>query len=222
MYTLDHPNVLKFNTWYETGKHIWLIIEYATGGDMMTLLQEDGRLPEESVKKFAYDIISGLHYVHHRGYIYADLKPSNILINEYGVLKLCDFGLSMPIPITAEDQTKRSKTGTPYYMAPELFHSQGVHSFASDLWALGCLLYEFATGVVPFAHTGVKELVHAILNDEWEMVGDEFSDEFVDLLDLCLQKDPCHRLRWEELLSHPWWGDLAPFPAFDLPTQPLR
>lgn len=221
MYTLEHPNVLKFDTWYETGKHIWLIIEYATGGDMLNLLRQDGKLPEDSIKKFAHDIVSGLHYVHHRGYIFGDLKPSNILMNEYGVLKLCDFGLSMPIPMHADEHNPRSKTGTPFYMAPELFHSQGVHSFASDLWALGCLLYEFATGQVPFFHKSVLKLVPAILNEEWQMVGEEFSYEFVDLLDQMLQKDPTQRITWEELLSHKWWEGLRAFPALDLPVQPL-
>jgi serine/threonine-protein kinase ULK4 len=137
-YSLEHPNIVKFINWYETTKHIWLILEYCTGGDLLSLLRQDDQLPEKSIRLFGHDIMSGLQYLHSRGYIYGDLKPSNVLINEYGILKLCDFGLSSSIatqlPVKPGSLSKR---GTPYYMAPELFHAKFVHSFASDIWAFG-------------------------------------------------------------------------------------
>lgn len=74
--------------------------------------------------------MDGLFYLHSKGIIYADLKPSNILFNEYGVLKLCDFGLARLI---TDSQSEENKKGTPYYMAPELFEEGGVYSYYSDL-----------------------------------------------------------------------------------------
>ena len=98
------------------------------------------------------------------------------MINEYSKLKLCDFGLAkkvtdlsnLGIKSSAEERasshsqansSSKNKAGTPYYMAPELFSDDGVYSFYSDMWALGCVLYELATGKPPFAATGLKDLI---------------------------------------------------------------
>lgn len=119
------------------------------------------KLPEETVKKFGRDLAQGLYYLHANGIIYADLKPSNVLLNEYSNLKLCDFGLAKKIVdlIQADPEGQKPKSGTPYYMAPELFQDDGVYSFYSDIWALGCVLYELATGKPPFNATGLKDLI---------------------------------------------------------------
>ena len=82
-------------------------------------------------------------------------------MNEYSTLKLCDFGLAKKLVdlIQADTDPNKQKTGAPYYMAPELFSDDGVYSFYSDIWSLGCILYEMATGKPPFSATGLKELV---------------------------------------------------------------
>ena len=124
MHDLSHRNILKFHNWYETRNHLWIIFEYCPGGDLFKLLEEDKKLPEASVKKFAFEILEGLAFLHENSIIFADLKPSNVLINEFSILKLADFGFSKKIAdlINAgpEDPNK-AKQGAPYYMAPELF-----------------------------------------------------------------------------------------------------
>jgi len=109
-----------------------------------------------------------LYYLHANNIVYCDLKPSNVLVNEYNTLKLCDFGLSKKLTDLSKpdlkekdeaDDPMKPKAGTPYYMAPELFSEDGVYSFYSDMWALGCVLYEMATGKPPFASTGLKDLI---------------------------------------------------------------
>lgn len=83
-------------------------------------------------------------------------------MNEYNTLKLCDFGLSKKLTdLEKQKDTEQgnAKSGTPYYMAPELFSDDGVYSFYSDLWALGCVLYELATGKPPFSAVGLKDLI---------------------------------------------------------------
>ena len=96
-HNLNHRNILKFQNWYETRNHLWIIFEYCPGGDLYNIIDTDKKLPEESVKKFGYELIEGLSYLHANAIIYSDLKPSNILINEYNNLKLSDFGLSKKI-----------------------------------------------------------------------------------------------------------------------------
>lgn len=96
-HNLNHRNILKFWNWYETRNHLWIIFEYCPGGDLYTIIDTDKKLPENSVRKFGYELIEGLSYLHANGIIYSDLKPSNILLNEYNNLKLSDFGLSKKI-----------------------------------------------------------------------------------------------------------------------------
>ncbi|KAK0608371.1 hypothetical protein LWI29_029780 [Acer saccharum] len=112
------------------------------------VLQEDNQLPEESIHDLARDLVRALQYLHSKGIMYCDLKPSNILLDENGRTKL-----------------PQAKRGTPSYMAPELFEDGGVHSYASDLWALGCVLFECYAGRPPFVGKEFTQLVRSILSD---------------------------------------------------------
>jgi serine/threonine-protein kinase ULK4 len=90
-------------------------------------------------------------------------------------------------------------------MAPELFADDGVYSFYSDMWALGCVLYELATGKPPFAATGLKDLIQEIAEKETPVV-EGFSPLFNDLIKRLLEKDPVKRIYWEHLRKHPFWA----------------
>jgi len=256
MFTLNHPNILRFVNWYVTKQHLWLILEYCTGGSLKSLLSKDTSLPESAVRMFGVDLVHALHYLHSNKIIFCDLKPSNILLNEFGVLKLSDFALARSIPESAESSGKEGFegksnadapdghteasdrqpsqhstsrfSGTPCYMAPELFLDDGVHSFASDLWSLGCVLYELAVGRPPFYSSSLQELVRMIQHDQLEMEslnaagqdGVTLSAVFQDLLTGLLQKDPIKRMPWSSLLTHAFWEDL-PVPSLGvLPTNP--
>lgn len=170
-HNLKNRHVLKFYNWYETRNHLWIIFEYCAGGDLLQLIEQDKKLPETTIQKFGRDLTQGLYYLHFNGIIYCDLKPSNVLLNEYSTLKLCDFGLARklsdlvagkngagntgPEEVTTSENGSKRKNGTPYYMAPELFNDEGVYSFQSDIWALGCVIYEMSTGLPPFKASGL-------------------------------------------------------------------
>ena len=161
-YRLKHPNILQFHNWYETSNHIWTILEWCAGPSLRNIIEQDGRLPEASIRLFAADMLGGLHYLHTHGQIYGDLKPATVLMDEYGVLKLASFSLSRPVPpepppasadVAGGDAAAAAAAaaasqqaagvpggvrGSPHYMAPELFHRRrGFHSYESDFWALG-------------------------------------------------------------------------------------
>ena len=133
-----------------------------------------------------------------------------MLVNEYGQLKLCDFGLSKKIEdlIKPDSDPTKPKAGTPYYMAPELYQDNGVHSFHSDFWSLGCMLFEMATGKPPFCTNSLKDLITLIVTAEVPKV-DGFSSDFNDLIRRLLEKDPIRRINWDELRTHTFWT----FPA---------
>ncbi|CAH9076090.1 unnamed protein product [Cuscuta epithymum] len=221
LHSLDHPNVLKFYSWYETSAHLWLVLEYCVGGNLMTLLQQDTKLPEDSIHDLACGLVRALQFLHSKGILYCDLKPSNILLDANGLTKLCDFGLSRKlndISRTPSSQLPQAKRGTPCYMAPELFQDGGVHSYSSDLWALGCVMYECYAGRPPFVAKEFTQLVKSILADPIPALPGTPSRPFVNLINSLLIKDPAERIPWSELCEHAFWR--AKFSLVSLPPQP--
>ena len=213
--SLSHDLVLKFYAWYETQNHLWLILEYCVGGDLLALLRQDEHLPAKSIAAFGKDLAVALRILHRSGSLHCDLKPSNVLVDENGRLKLCGFGLARKIADVAAGEggtpSQLSKRGTPCYMAPELFTERGVHSYASDLWALGCVLYECVSGKPPFVSNSLTELMEMILNDDPPRLdGGEHHPPTPALENLVaglLEKDPAIRLDWDQTLAHPFWAE---------------
>ncbi|KAF7018134.1 hypothetical protein CFC21_031450 [Triticum aestivum] len=236
LHSLDHANVLKFYSWYETSAHFWLVLEYCVGGDLKGLLEQDKKLPESAMHALAYDLsppVKFIWFLHSQGIIYCDLKPSNILLDEFGCMKLCDFGLARrlkDIEKTDPGDVPQPMRGTPCYMAPELFQEGGVHSYASDFWALGCVLYECYAGRPPFVGREFTQLVKSILSEPAPPLPDNTSRSFQNLINCLVMKDPAERLQLSELCAHNFWRNsmpmipLPPQPAFDnmvgLPTTP--
>eukprot|EP01012_Entosiphon_sulcatum_P041191 TRINITY_DN55003_c0_g1_i1.p1 TRINITY_DN55003_c0_g1~~TRINITY_DN55003_c0_g1_i1.p1 ORF type:complete len:1276 (-),score=187.17 TRINITY_DN55003_c0_g1_i1:24-3851(-) len=215
LHGLSHVNVLRFHSWYETTNHLWLIVEYCTGSDLLAMLKTDGRFPEDTVHLFSCDILSGLHYIHSRGVLYRDLKPSNLLVDGSAVVKLSDFRLAERV-----DRLGGAKAGTPSYMAAELFEDRGVPSFASDLWSLGCVMYELFVGQPPFVGVDLEALIQNILAAPLSPPSDLApAADLLGLLDSLLQKDPLARCNWPELVEHPFWR--TKHQLRQLPQQPF-
>ena len=212
--TLSHRNVLKFINWYETGNHLWVITELCTGGNLRTILTEEAKLPEASVRVLAADIAAGLSYLHSRGVLYVELKPSNLLLDATGQLRFYDFGLS----IVFSHADKAGRVGAPSFMAPERFEESGVPSTASDLWCFGCVLYEMATGRPPFDGQSTRELISNIVSAPFEPLGAGFSAPFSGLIGKLLHKDPAQRATWADVEAS---GVFANFVApSQFPKQP--
>jgi serine/threonine-protein kinase ULK4 len=205
LHTLSHPNVTRFYCWYETTNHLWVVTEVCVGGDLRTVLAQDGVLGEPAVAAFSRHIAMGLCYCHSQGIVYCDLKPTNVLLAGDGALKLCDFGLAQrAAEVRGPGGARGESRGTPFYMAPELLGQDGVASFASDLYSLGCVMYELATGHPPFLSQSFGQLVTEIMTKPVPMP-EGVSPPFWDLLTRLLEKDPLKRITWAELAGHPFW-----------------
>ena len=203
LHQLSHEHILKFFHWYETNNHLWLIEEYCTGADLLTLIKQDTAMPEETLVTFASDLLAALNFIHSKGILYCDLKPSNVLIDAHGFLKLSDFGLACHVD---DVRPKKRKIGTPSYMAPELFQDGGVLSFASDLWSLGIVLLEIFTGKPPFVDETLDGLIEKIVYEDYNRpVG--CSRGFLEVLEGLLEKDPLERLDWVDLPHLEFWKD---------------
>ena len=131
------------------------------------------------------------------------------MIDEYGNVKICDFKKSLKISTINANLIKSNKKAmTPCYTAPELFQEDGIFSFKSDLWALGCIMYELAVGHVPFFDDSIKKLITKIINDDINFNKKElrnYSDDFINILKKLLVKEPNERSTWGDIDRMPWW-----------------
>ena len=124
-----------------------MLLDYACGGELFTLLRREGRFSNDVGLFFAVEIILAFEYLHSSNIAYRDLKPENLLIDRDGHVKITDFGFAKEVP----DRTF-TLCGTPEYLAPEILQEVG-HAFPVDWWALGILTYEMIVGFPPF-YTG--------------------------------------------------------------------
>ncbi|XP_070691142.1 serine/threonine-protein kinase ULK4 [Pempheris klunzingeri] len=228
---LEHPNIVCFYEWYETSHHLWSVVELCTGGSLESLIAHDGCLSEDVVRRFGWDLVKGLKYIHELGIIYSDLTPAKILLDGSGVLKFGNFCLSkadgerledfLTLSFTSEeagdrdrkenlDKMRRRFQGSPSYNAPEIL--QGLETnINSDLWALGCILYYMYTGKPPFYSDSYNELIEMILHQDPSPPRQTVfstsppSEDFQNLLQGLLNKNPEKRMTWPELLDHPLW-----------------
>lgn len=147
MYNLDHPNIIKLYNHFEEENFIYLMIEYAGGGQLYQKLKRDKRFDETTTKQYMADIILAVEYLHIQDppIIHRDIKPENLILDEQGRVKLVDFGWS-----NFKNSQRTTYCGTQDYLAPEMILEQG-HDEKLDIWGLGVLLYEFLTGRSPFA-----------------------------------------------------------------------
>lgn len=210
---LRHPNVVQYIMFEQSvsQKMCRIVMEFMAGGSAQQLTQKFGPLTEPIVKKFAMDMLNALTFIHKEGIIHRDIKPANILVSAHGQVKLADFGCSKRI---TELTTTGCIIGTPVYMAPEFI--RGETTPKCDIWAMGCTLFELATGLTPWHHARVRDniplMFYITTSSETPMVlpGDDariFSDGFIDFLEKCFERNSTKRPSAEELLQHPWIND---------------
>ncbi|KAL6091734.1 hypothetical protein STEG23_019534, partial [Scotinomys teguina] len=230
---IKHKNIVTFHEWYETSNHLWMVVELCTGGSLETVIAQDENLPEDVVREFGVDLVTGLHHLHRLGILFCDLTPGKILLEGPGTLKLSNFCLAKVegesleeffALVAAEEgggdsgenrlkKNMRDRVrGSPVYVAPEIMKGTDF-SINSDLWSLGCLLYEMFSGKPPFFSETVSELIEKILYEDplppvpKDSSFPKASSELINLLDGLLQKDPQKRLSWEGVLRHSFWKD---------------
>uniref|UniRef100_A0A673HIV0 Protein kinase domain-containing protein n=1 Tax=Sinocyclocheilus rhinocerous TaxID=307959 RepID=A0A673HIV0_9TELE len=218
---IKHDNVVSFYEWYETSNHLWLVVEMCTGGSLAALVAQDECLSEEVVREFSIDLMKGLKYIHDSGIVVSDLTPAKILLDGPGTLKYSNFCLAKAQGESLEEffslvmaeemgagdskeniispqNIKNRIKGSPVYCAPEVLRGADT-SVCSDLWALGCILYEMFTGKPPFVSESMTGLVDLILNEgppplrQKEPAFSQPSPEFESLVMGLLQKDPVKR-----------------------------
>ena len=212
MYKLDHPNIIKLYSHFEDNEHFCLIMEYASKGQLFSLIKKHRKLNQIMAKQYLKEIISAIKYLHEKNppIIHRDIKPENILIDYDGNCKLADFGWAS---FDYGEKIRDTYCGTPEYLAPEMINQSG-HNKSVDIWAIGILLFEMLTGRTPFNLYGDRNQLYnsiKILNINWP---DDFPILAKDLIKKILCIDPDERLSLDEIINHQWFRDtpsLRPF-----------
>ncbi|XP_057766582.1 mitogen-activated protein kinase kinase 2-like isoform X2 [Salvia miltiorrhiza] len=200
--------VVCYQSFYDNGS-IYIILEYMDGGSLADFLKKVNMIPEPYLAAICKQVLKGLWYLHNKKrIIHRDLKPSNLLINHRGEVKITDFGVSKILDSTSS--VADTFTGTYVYMSPERI-SGGKYGYKSDIWSLGLVLLECATGQFPFSPPqaggwpNFYDLMNTIVDQPAPSASsDVFSTEFCSFISACVQKDPKDRLSANELMAHPF------------------
>ncbi|KAK6162407.1 hypothetical protein DH2020_002248 [Rehmannia glutinosa] len=197
---LRHPNVLRLYGWFHDAERIFLILEYAHGGELYKELRKSGA----SLKDKLPLLTQALAYCHEKHVIHRDIKPENLLLDHEGRLKIADFGWSV------QSRSKRhTMCGTLDYLAPEMVENKA-HDYAVDNWTLGVLCYEFLYGVPPFEAESQKDTFKRIMKVDLSFPStSEISAEAKDLISRLLVKDSSKRLSLQKIMEHPWIVETA-------------
>ena len=209
---INHPSIVHVTGAAEDKNNFYMEMEYCASGDLSHCLwpNKGTNYVEKVIKTLSVQLLLGLKTLHQNGIIHCNLKPSNIIIDEFGNVKICDFKKALIVNEMTMNDIRKNKTAmTPCYTAPELFSENGIYSFKTDLWALGCIMYEMALGQVPFFEERVNKLIMKIISDEVNFNKKQFSQysmEFMEVIKKLLEKDPAQRPSWGEIENYPFWG----------------
>ena len=191
---IQHEHIIGILDCFMHHNDLYLVMEYADLGDMAKLIGEmrakQLRFTEEDMWRFIYCIASALQHMHSRHLMHRDIKPANIYVSRGGEVKVGDLGLGRVM----EGYYDRagSVVGTPYYMSPEVIREEE-YDYATDIWSLGCLVYEMAQLHVPFQGDNLWLLGINIQQGNYEPIDQIYSQELRDHVDSMLQKQPSMR-----------------------------
>jgi serine/threonine protein kinase len=199
---LRHPNLVPVLDADEANGARYLAARFVAGRPLSARLRAEGALPVGDALSVAADVAAGLTALHRLGLVHRDVKPSNVLLGEDRAL-LTDFGLAKGAALTVLTRSGQL-VGTPQYLAPELLEGAGEASPASDLYALGCVVYECLAGRPPFTGSAL-EVALAHLDEEPpdpRELRPELGDELARVTLVALAKDPAQRPRTPAMYAH--------------------
>ncbi|XP_008157040.1 MAP/microtubule affinity-regulating kinase 3 isoform X3 [Eptesicus fuscus] len=223
MKILNHPNIVKLFEVIETDKTLYLIMEYASGGEVFDYLVAHGRMKEKEARAKFRQIVSAVQYCHQKRIVHRDLKAENLLLDADMNIKIADFGFSNEFTVGSKLDTF---CGSPPYAAPELFQGKKYDGPEVDVWSLGVILYTLVSGSLPFDGQNLKELRERVLRGKYR-IPFYMSTDCENLLKRFLVLNPIKRGTLEQIMKDRWINagheddELKPFvePELDISDQ---
>ncbi|XP_073461518.1 serine/threonine-protein kinase MARK2 isoform X4 [Aquarana catesbeiana] len=200
MKVLNHPNIVKLFEVIETDKTLYLIMEYASGGEVFDYLVAHGRMKEKEARAKFRQIVSAVQYCHQKFIVHRDLKAENLLLDSDMNIKIADFGFSNEFTFGNKLDTF---CGSPPYAAPELFQGKKYDGPEVDVWSLGVILYTLVSGSLPFDGQNLKELRERVLRGKYR-IPFYMSTDCENLLKKFLILNPSKRGTLEQIMRDRW------------------
>ncbi|TSN39340.1 MAP/microtubule affinity-regulating kinase 4 [Bagarius yarrelli] len=200
MKSLNHPNIVQLFEVIETEKTLYLVMEYASGGEVFDYLVAHGRMKEKEARAKFRQIVSAVHYCHQKKIVHRDLKAENLLLDADANVKIADFGFSNEFTLGSKLDTF---CGSPPYAAPELFQGKKYDGPEVDIWSLGVILYTLVSGSLPFDGQNLKELRERVLNGKYR-VPFYMSTDCECILRKFLVLNPAKRCTLEQIMRDKW------------------
>ena len=204
----QHPNIIKLYDIYENENYIYIIMEYCSGGDLLSYFEyNEYELPEEKVCEIIHKLSMAIYYLHSYGIVHRDLKPENILMTDLSPkadIRLLDFGLSK---IIGNDEKCTEPYGTLSFVAPEVLQGKP-YDKSVDLWSIGIITFLLLCGYLPFDDKhSEREIARQTILDPVpfeDKIWNKYSPEAKTFVEGLLQKKPENRYSIKEVLEHPW------------------
>uniref|UniRef100_A0A3B1K8U2 MAP/microtubule affinity-regulating kinase 3 n=1 Tax=Astyanax mexicanus TaxID=7994 RepID=A0A3B1K8U2_ASTMX len=200
MKLLNHPNIVKLFEVIETEKTLYLVMEYASGGEVFDYLVAHGRMKEKEARAKFRQIVSAVQYCHQKCIVHRDLKAENLLLDADMNIKIADFGFSNEFTLGNKLDTF---CGSPPYAAPELFQGKKYDGPEVDVWSLGVILYTLVSGSLPFDGQNLKELRERVLRGKYR-IPFYMSTDCENLLKKFLILNPTKRGSLEQVMKDRW------------------
>ncbi|XP_036619677.1 serine/threonine-protein kinase MARK2 isoform X7 [Trichosurus vulpecula] len=200
MKVLNHPNIVKLFEVIETEKTLYLVMEYASGGEVFDYLVAHGRMKEKEARAKFRQIVSAVQYCHQKFIVHRDLKAENLLLDADMNIKIADFGFSNEFTFGTKLDTF---CGSPPYAAPELFQGKKYDGPEVDVWSLGVILYTLVSGSLPFDGQNLKELRERVLRGKYR-IPFYMSTDCENLLKKFLILNPSKRGTLEQIMKDRW------------------
>jgi 5'-AMP-activated protein kinase catalytic alpha subunit len=202
---IRHPHIIQLYEIIETPKQLYLIMEYAPGGELFDFIVQSQRVKEPEACRFFHQIIAGVEYLHKLGIVHRDLKPENLLLDHKKNIKIVDFGLSNTYKT---GETLKTACGSPCYAAPEMIAGKRYLGSNVDIWSCGVILFAMICGYLPFEDPNTANLYKKILSGEYT-IPKFVSAEARELIQAILNTDPEKRFKIADIRKHPWFNQVA-------------